>query len=128
MKDIIDMANPFGDEVVFDYLEGAFATDDEAKEEIERLNTILDNPTAATKSYNAFLKTTGRLPILSIRDQENFYDQITDKYLGYLEDMKRQGQTLQEESMDLQAKTISSKVLFARTGDNIFSKNVFLKL
>ncbi len=127
MKDIIDMANPFGDEVVFDYLEGAFATDDEAKEEIERLNTILDNPTAATKSYNAFLKTTGRLPILSIRDQENFYDQITDKYLGYLEDMKRQGQTLQEESMDLQAKTISSKVLFARTGDNIFQQECLLE-
>lgn len=127
MKDIIDMANPFGDEVVFEYLNGAYATDEESKEEIERLNTILDNPTEATKSYNAFLKTTGRLPILSIRDQENFYDQITDKYLGYLEDMKRQGQTLQEESMDLQAKTISSKVLFARTGDNIFQQETLLE-
>ncbi len=126
MKDIIDMANPFGDEVVYNYLGGDYASDDESKEEVERLNSILDNP-CVDSSYNAFLKTTGRLPILSIRDQENFYDQITDKYLGYLEDMKRQGQTLQEESMDLQAKTISSKVLSARTGDNIFQQECLLE-
>ena len=131
LKDIIDMANDYGDAVTFQYLMSAYSKDNPDKE-LQKLNEMLDDPChifnkEKRTSNNAFLKVTGRLPVLSIKGQENYYDQITDKYLGYMEDLKRQGITLEETALDLQAKTVETKQLLSRSGDNIFQQPCFLE-
>jgi hypothetical protein len=131
MKDIIDMANEHGDEVTFRHLMQAYGL--EPDNEIRKLNEMLADPCnllnkEKTSSYNAFLRVTGRLPVLSIREQENFYDQITDKFLGHMEDMKRAGVSLEETALDLEAKTIETKQLLAKSGNNIFQQACNLEI
>lgn len=128
MKDIIDMANEHGDQVVFNYLSSFESSNDE----VYKLNVMLDDPCGlfkeeGTTKANAFLKTTGRLPILSIKEQENFYDQVTDRYIGYMEDLKRMGVTLEESALDLQARTVSKKEILPASGKNIFQQACYIE-
>ncbi|MCB1177905.1 MAG: strawberry notch C-terminal domain-containing protein, partial [Leptospiraceae bacterium] len=105
LKKVEDMANFIGDQCVFQYLL--------ANPEI---NTLLDDPlklnSDSPTTYKAFLKTSGRLAILKIEEQEEFYDKIFDDYKGKLADYEAQGISLDNQPIDLQAKTISKNTMF----------------
>lgn len=119
-----DFLNKYGDQVVTEYLF-----------ENKELNTELGDPLKIEKSSevskveNAASKVSGRVAVLSIEDQERFYEDILERYVDLVTYLKQAGQyDLEVEAMNLQAETVEKKtVIEGKTGSSVFSENTFLE-
>jgi len=103
--DVPDFLNKYGDKVVVEYLK-----------ENPDINALLGNPVdlgGGTELNNgAAHKVSGRVAVLSVKMQEDFYKDIKDRYDTLVEYLKQAGDyDLEVEQLDLQAKTISSAVI-----------------
>ncbi|MBD3638806.1 MAG: strawberry notch C-terminal domain-containing protein, partial [Crocinitomicaceae bacterium] len=105
--DVPDFLNKYGDEVVIEYLK-----------ENEEVNALLGDPLNLSKESNAEQKegaahkVSGRVAVLSTKMQEEFYQEIKDRYDTLVDYLKQTGEyDLEVEQLDLQAKTISQSVI-----------------
>ena len=107
--DVPDFLNKYGDKVVTEYLM-----------ENPEINKLLDDPLKLEETENedgnvledAAHKVSGRVAVLSTQMQQDFYNEISQRYSEYVEYLKQIGEyDLEVEAMNLQAETISSRVV-----------------
>jgi len=99
-KDVVDFMNEYGDEVTAQLMEdnpdwhrkmGSPLKNDESGSGLER--------------EGAIRKLTGRIPLLTIAEQETLYDLIESEYLALLDEKDRMGENaLEAKTLPLEAK------------------------
>ncbi len=112
-----DFLNKIGDKVVKEYLI-----------ENAELNKLIDDPLglgesdADSKNSNELIpdaahKVSGRIAVLSCDMQEQFYNEITQRYNKRVEYLKQTGEyDLEVEAMDLKAEIVSTAILRSGKG------------
>jgi uncharacterized Zn ribbon protein len=111
--DVPDFLNKYGDKIVKDYLM-----------ENKEINDLLDDPLHLNDSKadsssqesnileDAAHKVSGRVAVLSTRMQQDFYNDISERYSDFVEYLKQVGEyDLEVEAMNLEAETVGSKVV-----------------
>lgn len=111
--DVPDFLNKYGDKIVKDYLV-----------ENKEVNALLDDPLHLEDSKSdsgsqdtniledAAHKVSGRVAVLSTRMQQDFYNDISERYSDFVEYLKQVGEyDLEVEAMNLEAETVGSKVI-----------------
>lgn len=127
-----DFLNKYGDAIVVAYLT-----------ENPQLNELLGDPIHvsttkqlpgeeskdAVQSEDAAAKVSGRVAVLSTRMQEEFYNEISDRYENLIAYLKQTGDyDLEVEEMDLKAKTITTRVLnMGKGGNTAFGEDSILE-
>ncbi|MFW5874809.1 MAG: strawberry notch-like NTP hydrolase domain-containing protein, partial [bacterium] len=102
--DTVDFFNEYGDEVVAQVMY-----------DNREIHNKLGRPLPAAekgegfKTEDAVRKVTGRIPLLSLAEQEQLYDQIISEYQEHVEALEKMGiSTLEAKTRDLQARTKKS--------------------
>ena len=111
--DVPDFLNKYGDKIVKDYLV-----------ENREVNALLDDPLHLEDSKSdsgsqdtniledAAHKVSGRVAVLSTKMQQDFYNDISERYSDFVEYLKQVGEyDLEVEAMNLEAETVGSKVI-----------------
>jgi predicted RNA methylase len=123
--DVPDFLNKYGDRIVAEYL----------KENTE-VNMLLDDPLGiatrevdAAELEDAAHKVSGRVAVLSTTMQQDFYNEISNRYSEYVEYLKQIGEyDLEVEAMDLQAETQSARtVIVGKGGTSEFGDDSILE-
>lgn len=122
----VDFLNKYGDKIILEFL-------------IDNplINLAIDDPLGITKSDNpsevdftdASQKVSGRIAILSIKDQNLFYSDVISRYLSYVQYLKETDEyDLEVKNMDLKAEVISKNIaVVGKGGKSVFSKNTILE-
>lgn len=121
-----DFLNKYGDGIVAEYLL-----------ENKEINTLIGDPlkldgTSIDKMpdiTDASHRVSGRVAILSTKDQANFYSEISERYVSQLEYLKQTGEyDLEVEDLDLGAETIEKEVIVVGKGGNsVFGRHSILE-
>jgi predicted RNA methylase len=123
--DVPDFLNKYGDRIVAEYL----------KENME-VNMLLDDPLGlATREVDgveledAAHRVSGRVAVLSTSMQQDFYNEISNRYNEYVEYLRQIGDyDLEVEAMDLQAETKSMRpVIVGKGGTSEFGDDSILE-
>jgi hypothetical protein len=113
-----DFLNKYGDRIVTSYCA-----------ENGKFNRMIGDP-LKNSNDDAAHRVSGRVAMLSCKDQEDFYEEITDRYKQYVQMMYDQNEyDLEVEITDLKAKTIEKMVLLANpsTLGSPFSDNTYIE-
>ncbi|MCA1745592.1 MAG: strawberry notch family protein, partial [Bacteroidales bacterium] len=120
-----DFLNKYGDKVVRQYML-----------ENPELNKALDNPLKfegkdgdETPTEGDASKVTGRVAVLSVKQQEKFYSEVIERYNDYVDYLKQTGEyDLEVEVLDLKAETLDRRVVIAgKGGHSVFGNDTFLE-
>ncbi len=120
-----DFLNKYGDKVVRQYML-----------ENPELNKALDNPlkfegkeSDETPTEGDASKVTGRVAVLSVKEQEKFYQEVIERYNDYIEYLKQADEyDLEVEILNLKAETIDKRVVIAgKGGRSVFGNDTFLE-
>jgi len=125
--DVPDFLNKYGDKIVKEYL----------LENMD-INELLGDPLNLTKSdegdrentiEEAAHKVSGRVAVLSTKMQGDFYNEIAERYVDYIDYLKQIGEyDLEVEAMNLETETISTKVVkMGKGGDSAFGDDSILE-
>jgi hypothetical protein len=122
-KDVPDFLNKYGDEVAASLMEsnpelhealGYPLKDSERSEGLER--------------EDAMRKVTGRVPLLTIAEQERVYQELTDEYEDTLRQAEAMGENaLEAKTLNLDAETVKSQPLVAGSGSSLFEQAATLE-
>lgn len=124
LLDVPDFLNKYGDKVVLDYMT-----------ENSELNKKLDDPLKLNAPESekiidgAAHKVSGRVAVLSTKEQEDFYNDISELYDGLIDLLKQQGQyDLEVEAMDLDAEIQNmDTVIVGKGGFSSFGSDTVLE-
>jgi protein strawberry notch len=120
-----DFLNKYGDKVVRQYML-----------ENPDLNKALDNPlkfegkeSDESPSEGDASKVSGRVAVLSVQEQEKFYNDVIERYNDYVEYLKQADEyDLEVEILNLKAETIEKSVVIAgKGGRSVFGNDTFLE-
>jgi hypothetical protein len=120
-----DFLNKYGDKVVRQYML-----------ENEELNKSLDNPlkfegkdSDGTTSEGDASKVTGRVAVLSVKEQEKFYQEVIERYNDYIEYLKQADEyDLEVEVLNLKAEPLEKRVVIAgKGGRSVFGNDTYLE-
>lgn len=128
--DVPDFLNKYGDKLVKEFLL-----------ENPGINGLLDDPLHLDKSSednsaggdgaieDAAHRVSGRVAVLSTKMQQEFYVEIAQRYSDYVEYLQQIGEyDLEVEAMNLQAETVSSRVVKMGNGsDSAFGDDSILE-
>ncbi len=124
--DVPDFLNKYGDKIVTQYLQDNPDT-----------NKLLGDPLKLEDTSNeggevleeAAHKVSGRVAVLSTKMQAEFYTEISQVYIEYVEYLKQIGEyDLEVEAMNLEAEMVSQKVVrMGKGGDSEFGTDSFLE-
>jgi hypothetical protein len=122
----VDFLNKYGDKIILEFLN-----------ENPLINLAIDDPLGINKAENpddvdftdASQKVSGRIAILSIKDQNTFYTEIIDRYLSYIQYLKSTDEyDLEVKDLDLKAETISKSIsVVGKGGNSVFARNTILE-
>ena len=120
-----DFLNKYGDKVVRQYML-----------ENPELNKALDNPlkfegkdSDETASDGDASKVTGRVAVLSVKEQEKFYQEVIERYNDYVEYLKQADEyDLEVEILNLKAESKEKRVVIAgKGGRSVFGNDTFIE-
>jgi DNA modification methylase len=124
--DVPDFLNKYGDKIVKEYLI-----------ENPEVNELLGDPLGlkTTKSDDGTLiedaahKVSGRVAVLSTKMQQDFYNEISERYNDYAEYLRQVGDyDLEVEAMDLKAQRIDWSIIkMGKGGDSMFGDDSILE-
>lgn len=127
--DVPDFLNKYGDKIVKEYLM-----------EYPDINSLLDDPLKLEDSKadsdnsgnvieDAAHKVSGRVAVLSTKMQQDFYNEIAERYNDYEGYLRQIGEyDLEVEAMNLDAETISSKVVkMGKGSDSAFGEDSIME-
>lgn len=124
--DVPDFLNKYGDKMVVEYLK-----------ENPEINLILNDPLKLTDTSNedgdttedAAHKVSGRVAVLSTKMQQDFYNEIAERYNDYTEYLKQIGEyDLEVEAMNLETETIKQNVIkVGKGGESEFGDDSVLE-
>ena len=111
--DVPDFLNKYGDKIVKEYLV-----------ENKEVNELLDDPLRLKDSKtdsgagesqtleDAAHKVSGRVAVLSTKMQQDFYNEIAERYSDFVDYLKQTGEyDLEVEAMNLEAEMVGTKVI-----------------
>lgn len=123
--DVSDFLNKYGDKVVTEYLT-----------ENPELSIALGDPLGLNNDNqeskvieNAAHKVSGRVAILPVARQEEFYSEVMERYAQYVDYLLNAGQyDLEVETMNLEAETMNTRVIKAgRVSGSVFGEDSMLE-
>lgn len=123
-KDVPDFMNLYGDMVAAQLM----ADSPETNARLGHPVAIDDN--GRLKVEDAMRKTTGRIPLLPLAEQERLYSYLESEYNSLLEQMKAAGENaLEAQTLDLRAQTIERREVVSRkaASDSPFAAPVQLE-
>jgi hypothetical protein len=113
----VDFINKYGDDMVNEWLNNNLDIQ-EALEypnkikvwvQKERLYAYHDEFDGRQGSENCSQKTSGRIAIMPVDEQRRFYDDVTNAYVNYVDDLKQKNEyNLEMQNLPLEAKVIYS--------------------
>jgi hypothetical protein len=122
----VDFLNKYGDIIVFDYLK-----------ENPLVNLQLGDPLkivglkegTTPNIIDGAHKVSGRVAILSTKDQESFYKEIAQRYISDIEfRLQSDDYDLEVGNMNLEAETLSKEiVVVGKGGDSVFGRHSILE-
>jgi len=122
----VDFLNKYGDQIVFEYLK-----------ENPIVNEMIDDPLKikgikedeVPVLIDAAHRVSGRIAVLSCKDQEKFYNEITQRYVSTIDYLIQSGQyDLEVEELNLEAETLSKEiVVVGKGGESFFGRNSILE-
>ena len=114
-EDVPDFMNKYGDRVAVMFLR-------DNPEIARRLDVSIP---ADNKTEDVIRKVTGRIPLLSLKEQEELYETLETGYKDLLEQLESQGvNTLEAATLDLGAKLKDQRVMKEGTGTSPFTAPV----
>ncbi len=128
--DVPDFLNKYGDKIVKEYLI-----------ENPEINDILDDPLKLKDSKSdssegnsnpiedAAHKVSGRVAVLSTKMQQDFYNEVAERYNDYEAYLRQVGEyDLEVEAMNLDAETISSRIVkMGKGSDSAFGEDSIME-
>jgi predicted RNA methylase len=124
--DVPDFLNKYGDKIVTEYLS-----------ENPDINELLNDPLKIAKPdnesenslENAAHKVSGRVAVLSTKMQQDFYNEIAERYTDYIDYLKQAGEyDLEVEDMNLQAETMETSIIkVGKGGESAFGEDSILE-
>ena len=124
--DVPDFLNKYGDKIVTEYLS-----------ENPDINELLNDPLKIAKPdnedenslENAAHKVSGRVAVLSTKMQQDFYNEIAERYIDYVDYLKQAGEyDLEVEDMNLQAETTETSIIkVGKGGESAFGEDSILE-
>lgn len=128
--DVPDFLNKYGDKIVRDYLL-----------ENKEVNELLDDPLHLKDSSTdsgagdsntieeAAHKVSGRVAVLSTKMQQDFYNEIAERYNDYVEYLKQVGEyDLEVEAMNLETETVNSRIVkMGKGSDSAFGDDSIME-
>ncbi len=123
-----DFLNKYGDKIVKDYCienpDFNLAIDDPLK--------LLDKDSGneSNEGYeNAASRVSGRVAVLSTQEQEQFYNEILNRYNDYVDELKQIGEyDLEVEYLDLNAQQLEKTLIKGgKGGETAFGDNTYLE-
>jgi len=108
-KDVPDFMNQYGDEIVAAVMR-----------ENPEVHKVLGEPLGKDfDKEGAIAKVSGRIPVLTLKEQETLYQLIEDEYNDYIDTLNKTGENkLEASAMDLDAKTIKEEIVVQPIGDS----------
>lgn len=123
----MDFLNKIGDQIVYEYcLENPLFVD-KIGDPLKMGKNAKENDDV--NITDAASKVSGRVAILSCKEQDSFYQEISQRYMSTVEYLIQSGQyDLEVEDIDLQAETISKDVVIVgKGGDSVFGRHSILE-
>lgn len=124
--DVPDFLNKYGDKIVTEYLS-----------ENPEVNEILNDPLKlndtsnedASSTEDAAHKVSGRVAVLSTKMQQEFYNEIAERYIDFVDYLKQAGEyDLEVEAMNLEAEQINTAVIkVGKGGESAFGEDSILE-
>ena len=115
--DVVDFLNKYGDEVVTEFLKENKTINDKLLDPLKLNSKSEEDLDKTTRVEDAARKVTGRVAILNSQDQEEFYKEITQRYIDYIEYLESNNSNdLEVKVLPLNTKTTSTKVIVAGKG------------
>lgn len=127
--DVPDFLNKYGDKIVKEYLL-----------EYPDINRLLDDPlkledskadsdSNTTTIEDAAHKVSGRVAVLSTKMQQDFYNEVAERYNDYEAYLRQVGEyDLEVEAMNLDAETINSRIVkMGKGSDSAFGEDSILE-
>ncbi len=127
--DVPDFLNKYGDRVVKEYLLENPAVNRMLDDPLRLKNTTDSDGGETQLLENAAHKVSGRVAVLSVKMQQEFYAEITERYNDYVAYMQQIGEyDLEMEAMNLEAETVNSKIVKMGSGSgSVFSEDSILE-
>lgn len=117
-KNMPDFMNDYGDEVAATLME-----------DNPDLHAVLGKPLKESEQHDGFerdgamRKVTGRIPLLPVAQQEDFYEVLMNEYNDFIQRLDAMGENaLEAKTMDLDAKQIASTKVFEGKGPSPFEQ------
>jgi hypothetical protein len=124
--DVPDFLNKYGDKIVKEYLL-----------ENRDVNELLNDPLhikdtkgeSSEGEEEAAHKVSGRVAVLSTKMQQEFYNEIAERYIDYTEYLRQIGEyDLEVEAMDLKAERVNWNIIkMGKGGDSTFGDDSILE-
>ena len=127
--DVPDFLNKYGDKLAKEYLLENPAVNKLLDDPLYLEDSKSDSSRNSNPVEDAAMKVSGRVAVLSTKMQEDFYTDIAERYNDYVEYLKQVGEyDLEVEAMNLEAETISAKVIkMGKGGDSAFGDDSMLE-
>lgn len=118
----LDFLNKYGDQIVVDFLKENPLINLQIGDPLKMADLEEDEK---PKSEDAAHRVSGRVAILSVKEQEQFYTELSQRYISMVEYLIQSGEyDLEVEDMNLQAETLEREVVIVGKGGNsVFGRN-----
>lgn len=136
--DQVDFFNKYGGEMIMEYLQDNPNLNERLGKPIGKVNYNEDEEEKkgrfakkkGIKLKDIPKKVTGRIAILPVADQETFYNKVLQKYLDYIDLLKRRDEyDLEAEFLALEAKTLDKFIAIGGSGGySSFGTNAYLEV
>jgi energy-coupling factor transporter ATP-binding protein EcfA2 len=122
----VDFLNKYGDEIVVQYLRENPLINELIGDPL-KLAELKDGETPVI--VDAAHRASGRVAILSIKDQEAFYNEIGQRYVAAVQYLIETDEyDLKVKPMDFKAETVSREIaIVGKGGDSMFGRNSILE-
>lgn len=123
--DVEDFLNKYGDEIVTEYLKEDKEINEKLLDPLKLGDKSDEDLESTTKVEDAARKVTGRVAILNSVDQQHFYEEVTSRYLDYMEYLESNNSNdLEVKVLPLNAKTLAEQVVtVGKGGESPFGKD-----
>jgi hypothetical protein len=122
--DVPDIINIYGDEAAYELLLENPKLLARLGNDLLKIDEDSDKPVMADIAR----RMTGRVPMLPLKEQEEVYEQLIDKFNSILSEANARGENaLEAQTMKLDAEVLETKQIQAQTGDSPFQGAVYLE-
>jgi hypothetical protein len=128
--DVPDFLNKYGDKIVKDYLTENKDVNDLLDDPLHLKNSKADSGGQESSTLeDAAHKVSGRVAVLSTKMQQDFYNEIAERYSDYVEYLKQVGEyDLEVEAMNLETETVNNRIIkMGKGSDSSFGDNSIME-